>query len=471
MSCKQEKHFLSVFPNGTFFKPALDEIIFSEKIENFKIKSAIWKFYLTVFPRISSPSANVSEWSNIIKRSRSIYKKIRNHFIINPDCIKDKEHLGPLSQENPKWNQYFEDEKKMNQIITDTNRLYQEIDFFQNKENIKHINEIIFLHLRRFKLEYKQGYHELCGVAYYVYKNEMKSTYEDYKSDIDNNYGYNFLFSHKDDDIDADVFWTYSTLIEYVKPFYQVSDDIKRPPYCVQISKYILDGLLKKYDLELSSKVKVGDSFTSIIPWTRLFFTRQYDLCDIPSLWTNIFTFFPDIDIICYISISILIVYREKLLACPNETAVLISMMNIHVDHPKEVTSKALHLYRENKSPSKGQKKISCLCEAMCCEIQKVINNIQAVPKSNLISELKKFRDSLNLIVKSDQNVELVMNSDVEMLGSLPVSPPDISNDQEYKDEKVEDADILIDLSNLSLIPQYTNGSDNEYNNDDVNDK
>ena len=194
MSCKQEKQFRSIFPNGTFFKPALDEIIFSEKIETFKIKSAIWKFYLTIFPRISS-SAGVPEWSNIIKQNRLLYHKIQKRFIINSIEIKDHELIGPLSQEDAKWNQYFEDEKQMNQIITDTNRLYQELDFFRDQENMKHINEIIFLHIRRFNIQYKQGYHELCGIIYYLFKNEMKSTCIDYQSDINDNFGYNFLFS------------------------------------------------------------------------------------------------------------------------------------------------------------------------------------------------------------------------------------------------------------------------------------
>lgn len=460
MSCKQEKQFQSVFPNGTFFKPALDEIIFSEKIEKFKIKSAFWKFYLTVFPRISSPSAGLHEWSRMIKQSRSQYLKIRKRFIINIDEISDSSKLGPLSQENPKWNQYFEDEKQMTQIITDTNRLYQEFEFFQDQENIKHINEIIFLHLRRFKIEYKQGFHELCGIVYYVFKNEMKSEKKNFQDDLDNNFGYNFLFSKDPNDIDADVFWTYTTLIEYVKPFYQVSNNIKKPPFCVQISEYIIGDQLKKYDPELSMKINVGDCFASIIPWTRLFFSRQFDLDDIPLLWTNIFTFFPNIDVICFISISIIMSYREKLLACTDENAVLMMLMNIHVDSPKEVTNKGIQLFRNRIPTKKDQGKLSHLSEGMCCEIEKVIKDIQVVPKDKLILQLKKFRDSLNLIVKSEKDEELVQNSDMDMLQTLP-----ISSHEDKKKKRREVSTFELDDLSLEMSPIYSNSQDQDNNN------
>lgn len=463
MSCKQEKQFQSVFPNGTIFKPALDEIIFSEKIESFKIKSAIWKLYLIVFPRISSPSADIHEWSRIIKQTRSLYLKIRKHFIINPAEIADKESLGPLSQENPKWDQYFQDEKQMTQIITDTNRLYQELDFFRNQDNIKHINEIIFLHLRRFKIEYKQGYHELCGIIYYVFKNEMKSILKDFQSDINNNFGYNYLFSKDPNDVDADVFWTYSTLIEYVKPFYQVSNNIKKPPFCVQISEYIIGDLLKKYDSELSLKINVGDCFASIIPWTRLFFSRQFNLDDIPLLWTNIFTFFPNIDVICYISISIIISYREKLLACADENAVLMMLMNIHVDSASQVTNKGVELFRNRDPTKKSQRKFTHLSEGMCCEIEKIIKDIQVVPKDKLILQLKKFRDSLNLIIKSEKDEVLVRHSDIDKLASLPVSSNDDDDEDDGKKKKKSNVDI--DIS-LEMSPIYLPSDDPNNSND-----
>ena len=155
--------------------------------------------------------------------------------------------------------------------------------------------------------------------------------------------------------------------------------------------------------------------------------------------------------------------YREKLLACSDENAVLMMLMNIHIDSASQVTNKGVDLFRNRDPTKKSQRKLTHLSEGMCCEIEKTIKDIQVVPKDKLILQLKKFRDSLNLIIKSEKDEVLVRHSDMDKLASLPVS----SNDDEDEDDgkKKKKSKVDIDIS-LEMSPIYLPSDDPNNSND-----
>ena len=216
------RKFYDFFPRGTIFKPILDELVTFGKFYHQKLKSSILKFYLQIFPHFSSESIIQSEWIAKIKENREEYEKIKEKFHVIPnDEDDDEDKLGPLTtNKDSKWAKYFNDKALKEEIEKDTSRLFQSEPFFQKKRNLEHINEILFLHVRQFpEFKYLQGFHELCGVIFYIFTNEM--TVSEPLQEDDPEYGFKFLFS--EEFVDADVFWTYSEVINYVKDFYMPS--------------------------------------------------------------------------------------------------------------------------------------------------------------------------------------------------------------------------------------------------------
>ncbi|OHS99011.1 hypothetical protein TRFO_08552 [Tritrichomonas foetus] len=485
MSCKQEKHFQSVFPNGTVFKPALDDLVYTEKIDSFKIKSAIWKFYLEVFPNVDTISLTQQEWIAIIQQKREEYSKIKQKYQIHPGEAKD---IDPLSaDENSEWGQYFKDDKLMKLIQQDTNRLFQELDFFTNSQNISRINEIIFLHLRHFShLKYCQGFHELCGVIFYLFSMEMKSKipsnslssdtsnnnpnsktkntsktttknssneFQDKNKDTSNindpSYAYNFMFSN--DDVDADVFWTYSALVDNMLDLYHVEDDPNQVPFCIKKAEEILNVLVRRENSELSDKINIPILTTPMISWLRVIYARQFPLSEILILWTKIFSFFPNNSILSFIGMALILSNKEKILSLEKEEEVISFFFKIEMSEQKEIIKEALIKMTE-KSPDEKQTKIKSFLNPICCEVEKVIGKVCNTPVNDLINVLQKFKDSIEMITKSEDDAVLNGTLDLSGLQSLPACENSVID---------VNIDIPIEMSPLSFMPKASqNGMD-----------
>lgn len=430
MSCKQEINFQTIFPNGSCFKPALDELILSGKIDNFRLKSAIWKFYLNIFPQTKQTCVTVQEWMNIIQTNRDLYNEIKNKYLVNTTLFESRASFDPLSRnENSRWDQYFKDDAQMKEIIKDTNRLFQEYEFFHDPEILERINQIILLHLRHNQLEYKQGYHELCGVIFYLFSNEMKSKLS---KATDPSYPYNFLFSKSS--VDADVFWAYSSLITFMIPFYQIPND-KSSPFFVQIANHLVENVLKSVDPDLSDAICVPDVAVPIIPWFRLLFSRLFPIDDISKVWTVIIRFYPDMNIIVAIALSIILSYKDKFILCEDQTSVMVTLMNVHVDfNCDEILKQSVRYYRNilkglKLETSGKENRFIQLIEPICKEIQTDIYHITTLPKDQLILKLAKFRDSLNIVVTTEENEEILKGgNDVDLLQSLPPNLSSLNN-------------------------------------------
>ena len=93
-------------------------------------------------------------------QQRQIYTEIRNKYVIDPSEKEDVD-IGihhPLSQaEDSIWHQYFQDNELRDTIMQDLNRLFPEIEFFQ-QECIKSILlHILFCYARENQqVQYKQ---------------------------------------------------------------------------------------------------------------------------------------------------------------------------------------------------------------------------------------------------------------------------------------------------------------------------
>ncbi|OHT05681.1 hypothetical protein TRFO_05812 [Tritrichomonas foetus] len=456
---QKAENFYSIFPNGTIFKPSLDDLVFSDKSNKFRIHSAIWKFYLQIFPKLKSQSITQNEWISFIQEKRDEFAKIKKQYLVTPNF--DAEHgydsLGPLSSNpNSEWGQYFKDNQLKAVIAKDTTRLFQEINFFNVPNNIERINEITFLHLRAFpEIEYQQGFHEICGFVFYVLKHEMKygseeepneskNNDENEKSETENDgnpsspettnsktimldsnsddheFGFKFMFSK--DFVDADTFWLYTELINYLLPFYQHSDELNQSilPYDITRCNEVLHFYVKMYKPEIAPFLLHSSIPFLMTKWFRLLFLRLFDFQYLTKIWTPILAFFPDTKLLSYISLEIILTMEEDILTYsdPNITLSLIS--KFQGGDPEVIIKEAIKKMnsRSNLNSVSAQDQNSIqntstvqtylqrsrtLLDPVCKEVEQVLRNVCVITKDELITKLQKFRDSL-ITVATDNN-------------------------------------------------------------------
>ena len=146
----QRSEFLILFPNCTGSALYVTPQLLKGNGENTSIHSAIWKFYLVVAPNAKDRFARSDDWIRILKEKRDQFYKLKaQHFIKPPD--DDADPLAATTSENTHWDQYFKDQDLRQQIGKDTARTFQELEFFQNKEILRTLEDILFLFCRDMK--------------------------------------------------------------------------------------------------------------------------------------------------------------------------------------------------------------------------------------------------------------------------------------------------------------------------------
>lgn len=411
----QEKQFYSIFPNGTIYKTTLDSILLSDKLKYIQIHTALWKFYLLIFPNVDSLCVTQENWMPLIESKRKEFDQIQEKY--HPpqqfDFLLDT--MGPLSKnEKSKWTQYHKDNELKNMISRDTSRLFHDVQFFKDEANVENINEIIFLHLRNFpEIEYNQGFHEICAIIYYYFCHEMKiQKATDDSTDTQNASCYEFLFSS--DYINADAFWVYSTIINYIFKYYEDSNDV------TIISKTCYDILqiyMKRIDWDVSQKLNDSNLNIMMYQWFRILFGRVFSFDQINQMWSFIFSFYPDDKVLSNITISLILSKKDEILNCSDPTNVLIIFKNMHSDNARQIIKKVIKLQSPKsktttKKKDKKEKIIyrymrkrenevqmrKSLFDPICDETQKIIPEICVKPKEAIIEQLRKLRDSICVV-------------------------------------------------------------------------
>jgi hypothetical protein len=388
-----EAAFLSIFHNGTMFKPALENHILSSTFDSLKIVSAVWKFFLVIAPELhSSDIAHPHEWTALIRRKRSQFSDIKSTFLIP---APEDAPTHPLDRSaNSEWTLYFKNEELKTVIQRDIDRLYQTVPFFQDRVVLKAVHDIVFLQLKQFPgYGYQQGFHELCGVVYWLYRREMRVMNAD---------GSPFQLLFDASQVDADVFWSYSAILKLIEPYYRPPDD-DEPSFlstrCDEIQKVILSN----YAPELASVLMEQGVYAVqyMVPWLRVMFARLYSLEDSVKIWTRFFAFAPSLALLEGLVVGILLAFKEKILTAAS--AVEIFHIVMHADPPPlaDVLDRAVAHAREGRASRASR------FESVCSEIERVIAREDwfEMPIDDITTAITVFRDAL-LSVASVVNIE-----------------------------------------------------------------
>lgn len=480
----QIKQFYSIFPNGTLYKTALDSVVSSEKLKYIKIHTAIWKFYLLIFPNTDSLCVAQENWMPIIESKRKEFNQIQEKHHIPSQFDFSLDSMGPLSKnEKSKWNQYHKDNELKIMISRDTSRLFQEIPFFRDETNIENINEIIFLHLRNFpEIEYCQGFHEICAIIYYYFCQEMTIQKEtNCSTEIQNTTGFDFIFSS--DYIIADTFWIYTKIVEYIYKYYEDSNDTT---VIAKTCYDILQIYMKRIDWDVSQKLTDSNLNIMMYQWFRILFGRIFSFDQINQIWTFVFSFYPEDKILSNTTIALILSKKNDILSSTDPTGVLIIFKNMYsesarniikiinkLQQPKQKSiknkdkkDKLLYKYQQKKENQIKMRR--SLFEPISTETEKLIPEICTKPKEEIIEQLKKFRDIINavsiltypqipdegnLFADNDDSNETA-NESYDNIANI-----DNDNDNSNENENNDNDDTNNDNDDIkSMLPRATSG-------------
>ena len=422
----QKKAFDKVFPDGVMFKSALDDTVIQGHTDRMKIQSALWKFYLLFWKPGMDDIMRSNTWVDILKQKRNEFQMLKDKFLKEAPADSGVDPLE-IGTDSTVWSDYFADEQLKSSVKMDVLRLYPNHPFFSNSKQEsasdtlgnRHLNAIlnlVFLHLRENpNIPYWQGYHELCGLTYYLLKQEMRCP----PVDPDHpDYNYHLLFENTPDAIEADTYWLYSRILEFVAPLYQVGCSISLFDRCSAIQ----NKLIRKYDEELADRLVEFDVLPMYSqPWLHLLFSRVFPIPEALKTWTKFWVFAPDVTIIEEMCAIVVLSQKKQIMAALDKTQIMHILWHLEMEDATPLIRQAISHVRAlhpvgSDHPNKA--------EPICVEMERWLGKCETASKSEVIEALSSFRDAWRTLTASHVTDSLMESVDTNLLSSLTSGSP-----------------------------------------------
>jgi hypothetical protein len=267
--------YQELFPDDCFFKPLIDLRISRHPDEVKVLHPIIWRFYLIVYPALKFPFASPPEWREILVRKRSEFAALRAEV---EQTEPEEERIRYLLVDIPRQGRYGEMFTPVNDSWTPA------------LETIYKIN-LIALRDRRFV----QGFVSIFVVVYHVFFSCLVPDAGDCLS---------FLLSA--DCFEADVFWAASTIVAFLVDRQCFEEDGADPLYDRFLA--MLDPVLQNILIE---GVHKSLYFARLM---RSFFADPFEIDEIPTLWTTLFLFWEDEDLLLKLLVDKFMRHRQELI-------------------------------------------------------------------------------------------------------------------------------------------------------------
>ncbi|XP_015777527.1 PREDICTED: TBC1 domain family member 5-like [Acropora digitifera] len=302
------------------------------KLRSTKFRSICWKVFLECLPE------RKEEWVSRTTKLRNEYAQFKSKCLFDPNKGKKEESdltvFNPLSQdETSPWKQYFIDNELKSTIKQDLDRLFPEIEFFQQSKVKEMMLNILFCHAKKNEaLSYKQGMHELLAPIVYVLHEDARSfqhlegsSLKVAKVLMDSNFLEHDAFALFVQLMDQTETWYLQLPVadrsernKFLDPHAEPFADQELMPSTAIVKKLsrIQEHMLRKYDPELWVHLKNLDITPQVygLRWIRLLFGREFPMDDVLVLWDALFADGPMLNLVDYIYISMLEAIRDRLL-------------------------------------------------------------------------------------------------------------------------------------------------------------
>lgn len=408
---QKRNDFLQFFPNCTGSSQYLIPQLLKRNAEKAEIHSAIWKFFLIILPNTTKSAVKASDWVSILKQKRTEFFKLKaEHFVEAPD---DDAADPLLTSQDPRWAAFFRDQELRQQIKLDTARAFQEMEFFHNQTILELLEDILFLFCKAHpSYGYPQGLHELAAFILYVFYTEMNATENDPIS---------FIFHSSA--VVPDAYFTFSALAEAMEPLYQ-ANDAKNSGFCANLANSIQGEKLSKESRAVSNALAGADVCASsyMLHWLRLLFLRVFDLESVKSMWDLIFAYLPNIDVISYTCVAMLLDVGPTIVHS-DSTGIFQLLFRYPKDpHPIRFVAKAIEMMQrgEQKEKSDVTTAISERLNELARELNDVCSKFGYEEALPFVMDIRRTRDVLlgilpiEELMPLEQAIELYKPSNIE---------------------------------------------------------
>ncbi|KAI8854191.1 rab-GTPase-TBC domain-containing protein [Chytridium lagenaria] len=297
------------------------------KISEDSLRSLHWKIYLEYLP-----SLETNAWPSVLQKERHGYEDLKKRFAFDPSrgATKELEVNNPLSldDESP-WSQYFKDTELVKIIRQDVERTMPDQPFFREERIQEILTSILFVWSKlNPDVSYRQGMHEILAPILYVVEMDKVDARQ-------NGLQFSLQAAVFDDKfVEHDTAVLFYKIMRSAKPLYETGNDVESKPArstrggrlgdsqarvlpIVAYCKRIQNDLLRVLDVELCDHlIRLGiEPQLYGLRWLRLLFGREFALHEVLTLWDGLFADDPNLGLIDWVCIALLIFMRRDLLS------------------------------------------------------------------------------------------------------------------------------------------------------------
>lgn len=326
-----------------WMEPVLKEAALSLKLA--RPRSCAWAIMLQILP---CPADGLI---NKLREARTNYKELKSKFTKNPHLVLDDD---PLSQKDESaWNQHFCDNELRELILQDVIRTFPDELYFRDKDVQNLMVRVLFVWARcNPHIGYRQGMHEILAPLLselHIDRKCMPALPSDMLSEILNpKY------------MEHDSFMLFAGLMKGMAKFYCTGDAVPSstgrlaactsphmPNEAVKYLRMLNERLLVPLDPALASHLCNCNVSLELfgIRWLRLLFGREFPRSEMSNLWGVMFAQGPQLPLIDFIFVSMLISMRNTLLV-QDPGLVLAALMRPNGLNVGHIVAMALHLYQ-----------------------------------------------------------------------------------------------------------------------------
>ena len=280
---KNIKKISEFISQNKFTNDILEIILFNGIPNNLHcLRPLIWKSFLGYFPPY-----DLSKWKNIVINNYVKYRELKKKYPQYPSNITSDI-----------------DKKIILQLEKDLPRTRGNISFFQSKiitkKNIEETNydvikRMLFYFAKEHTISYVQGMNEIIALIYYIFAND------------DNPFFNRF--------VESDTYHCFSMLVNEIEPVFRMTDVVYSQLF---ITKQInqINEILEKVEPDILNFFKEIDfSIDSfVIRWIMVLFAQEFKIDVAVNFWDRMFTQKNKMKFICFISVAIFRVNKEKLI-------------------------------------------------------------------------------------------------------------------------------------------------------------
>eukprot|EP01127_Copromyxa_protea_P021052 TRINITY_DN7142_c0_g1_i1.p1 TRINITY_DN7142_c0_g1~~TRINITY_DN7142_c0_g1_i1.p1 ORF type:complete len:475 (-),score=112.25 TRINITY_DN7142_c0_g1_i1:435-1760(-) len=322
-----------------------------------KERALVWKVFLGC---LSSPP-DMQKWIEEATTERDRYRKLKDKHLdleLEPEEM-DPNVNNPLSRnENSPWFQHFKRENLLKIIKQDVERTYPEYDFFEQEWVATILTNVLFVYSSEHsELSYKQGMHELLApIVYVLAKAQIESPSEAQDSRVLSSSAFlehdAFLLFEKVMAVTSSWFYTTVEKPEKDEDDFNFGDTEEPTTPLSKKCNYIYNVLLQSLDPTLYTFLCNIDVEPQLylLRWVRCLFGREFSLEKTLVVWDAIFGYDPELKLIDFVAVAMLIDIRSQLLE-QDRNGVLALVFKYPALEASTIITKALSLAIKKNAP------------------------------------------------------------------------------------------------------------------------